>query len=158
MLVTMVSCTIFSQWPPKGPKCRKSENRKSTMVIFFFAARPHVIWSQIGQGITMWTPTCQFQTFLFLPNYYPPLPRTLAPKDIIPSSWRLFLKSTNFDDGQQCLPAGQLSQISNFLPLWKIFEKVGNLGELWKLEIWKALFQLILFGLPLDLSLLSPLM
>merc|ERR1712051_344331 len=72
----MVSCTIFSQWPPKGPKRRKSENRKSTMVIFFFAARPHVIWSfwsQISQGITMWTPTCQLQNFPFLPNYHPPL-------------------------------------------------------------------------------------
>ena len=66
----MVSCTIFSQWPPKGPKCRKSENRKSTMVIFFFEARPHVIWSfwsQIGQGITMWTPTRQFQHCILPP-------------------------------------------------------------------------------------------
>ena len=60
----------------KGPNMIKSEKRKSTMVIFFFAARPHVIWSfwpPMGQGITMWTPTGQFHNFPFLPNYHPPL-------------------------------------------------------------------------------------
>ena len=76
MFVTMFSCTIFSQWPHKGPNCQNSENLKSPKVIFFFGARHHVIWSfwsQIDQLITMWTPTHQFQNFQFLPDYHPPL-------------------------------------------------------------------------------------
>ena len=77
MFVTMFSCTIFSQWPHKGPNCQNSENLKSPKVIFFFGARHHVIWSfwsQIYQFITMWTPTCQFQ-----PCILPP-PSTWGPK------------------------------------------------------------------------------
>ena len=76
MFVALFSCTIFSLWPSKGLKCRKSENQKSTKVIFFFGARHHVIWSfwsQIDQLITMWTPTHQFQKLPFLPDYHPPL-------------------------------------------------------------------------------------
>ena len=39
MFVALFSCTIFSLWPSKGLKCRKSENQKSTKVIFFFEVR-----------------------------------------------------------------------------------------------------------------------
>ena len=76
MFVALFSCTFFSPWPSKGLKCRKSQNQKSTKVIFFFGARHHVIWSfwsQIDQLITMWTPTHQFQKLPFLPDYHPPL-------------------------------------------------------------------------------------
>ena len=76
MFVSLFSCTFFSPWPSKGLKCRKSQNQKSTKVIFFFGARHHVIWSfwsQIDQLITMWTPTHQFQKLPFLPDYHPPL-------------------------------------------------------------------------------------
>ena len=99
----MVSCTIFSQWPPKGPKCRKSENRKSTMVIFFFEARPHVIWSfwsQIGQGITMWTPTRQFQHCILPPpaniaSYIANIASYIAPQCHIHLRWFISLRKPN---------------------------------------------------------------
>ena len=87
MFVTMFSCTIFSQWPHKGPNCQNSENLKSPKVIFFFGARHHVIWSfwsQIYQFITMWTPTCQFQ-----PCILPP-PSTLSTGFHQKLLWRLF--------------------------------------------------------------------
>ena len=70
------SAALFSASGLKRTQYDKKWKTKIDDGHIFFAARPHVIWSfwpPMGQGITMWTPTGQFQNFPFLPNYHPPL-------------------------------------------------------------------------------------